>query len=113
MSIDLKSSVRNQLSNLPQDELLTVERCISHYSKRCYFFDFDELSYRLGQGLLDYPDWNRSISFLNKVHLVKNSGNNPTNAIVAKVLWAPLAVLDYVLQESGEAKLKRLIRENS
>lgn len=111
MTIHIKRSVLQQIpTTLAPDDLEVVKRCISHYSQSC----ISDIGYRMNQWYNSSPDWTKSAQLLEMRDLKSISGNGaPGNYVVANVLFAPFALLDYVFQESGTAKLKRLIEENS
>ena len=108
MTYPIKAHVAQQIAHLSQEDLAVVQRCIYNYSKPNCF------GYRLKEWHNSYPDWNRSVEILDKREFKTIPGKgNPVNTIGANIIFAPFAALDYMLQESGTASLKRLIKENS
>lgn len=102
--------VKKQIQNLSPQDLEVVRRCIHNYSQS----PLNTILYRWEQWQKSYLDWKQSSKILDqrKYSAISDKGN-PSSTIVGNILVGPWMALDYMLQESGEARLKRLIKEKS
>ena len=109
-------NVREQILalKLTADQEEVLIRCVGGYSNSKGWGDsLMKSQYQWTQWWNNAPDWNTSIQLLDKrkVKTIQDNGNG--SSVAVNVMMAPLAGLDYLLQESGRDRVYKLIKENN